>query len=170
MPTIRNSYGQNFVRVAGVSIAPRKKVFIDSNAYSSWVGHSGNAELAAKYLEVVPDDATDEELDARDAGIATDPASMFEDTGTDASAGDGSTDATGTDAAPMTQEGRERLIDAAVAGIVGDAAETDFTKTGAIRVQSVRDRSGILDVTGDEVTAAKARYDAAQAAGDGSGA
>ena len=92
------------------------------------------------YLEIIPDEATDEQLAARDAGIVADVATMFDD----------------TEPAP-DEESRERILDGAVEGILADENPDDFTQLGTIRVDVVRERTGLADATAVEIAEARAR-------------
>ena len=148
MPTVRNTYGGGFVRVAGVSIAPQRKAVVSQDAWQEWIQHSGNALTASKYLEVVPDEATDEQLEARDAGIVADVSTMFDDA---------------VEEPVLDEESRERVIDGAVEGILADENPDDFTQTGTIRVDVVRERTGLADATAVEIAEARARVEAGEA-------
>ena len=143
MLTVRNTYGETFVYVAGVTIAPRRKAVVAQDAWDAWIQHSANAQTASMYLEIIPDEATDEQLAARDAGIVADVATMFDD----------------TEPAP-DEESRERILDGAVEGILADENPDDFTQLGTIRVDVVRERTGLANATAVEIAEARARVEA----------
>ena len=138
MPKIRNSYGNNFVNVAGTMIAPKRAATIPDETWDAWLQHSGNQRDASMYLEVITGDLTDEQLTARDEGQA-----LFDETGEQ--------DATPSD--------RERLIDAAVEAIFIDADPATFTQAGNPRLDVVRERTGLSDATAAEVVASVTRRD-----------
>ena len=72
MPTIRNTYGPNHLRVAGVVLPPCGKARIADANWQSWL-ENGGSSIAARFLEVVPDEATDAQLSDRDEGIEPEP-------------------------------------------------------------------------------------------------
>ena len=158
MPLIRNAYAKTLVNVAGVSIPPLKTRDIPTNHWNTWMEHSGNKELAAKYLTIVQgNEDIDIQLPDRAAAQAAagDPAPD--------TAG---TDPVGTDPAaaqelPVDNSGqaRELVIDAAVKALMESGGPEDLTQQGKPRMPAVKARTGLTDVTVEEVTAAVYRYD-----------
>ena len=182
MPEIRNSYGQGFVHVAGKSIAPGRTAFINANHWSSWITHSGNAELAAKFLEIVEgEDVTPITLPKpnRSLDAATEygfedpaPAQPVEDAqegaqGAQEAPPAPAPDASGTDV-PEDTRTREECLDDVVSQLMEAGSPDQLTQAGKPRMPVVKELMGDTTVTAEEVTASLFRYEQRKAAEDGS--
>lgn len=142
MPTVRNSYGKSIVGVGGTMIAPRRIAIISDEAWDAWLQHSGNQRNASMYLEVITGGETEDQLNARDEGQAF--------------------NLVGGEGEALVPSDRARLIDAAVEAIYTDANPVDLVQSGVRvgkpRLDVVRERTGLADVSAAELDASVARY------------